>query len=129
MHLSVVVVVAANCRDGMQNQDETDADCGGAICSKCVDNKMCNVASDCFSGVCQSNTCQSRLNSSIYVLSAHFDTVSLGPACNDGIQNGDETDIDCGGSSCSKCADTQACKIASDCFNGVCSSNICQGKL
>ncbi len=29
-----------------------------------------------------------------------------GPTCNDGIQNGDETGVDCGGSSCPACAPT-----------------------
>ena len=33
---------------------------------------------------------------------------SVSPACSDGIQNQDETGIDCGGSTCSACADTCA---------------------
>ena len=37
----------------------------------------------------------------------YFDNISLttdvAPNCNDGIQNGDETGVDCGGSSCAEC--------------------------
>ncbi len=51
-------VLAPTCADGVKNQDETDADCGGERCPKCADTKVCNVASDCVSGVCTSNICQ-----------------------------------------------------------------------
>lgn len=37
-------------------------------------------------------------------LSDKFGTVASGPTCTDGIQNGDETGVDCGGSSCVPCA-------------------------
>jgi hypothetical protein len=42
----------------------------------------------------------------------------------DGIANGDETDVDCGGA-CGACADGAACAIASDCASNVCAST-CQ---
>lgn len=51
------------------------------------------------------------------------------PSCNDGVRNQDETDIDCGGDSCAKCEDSRICKIGSDCTSGVCTSNICQGRI
>jgi hypothetical protein len=50
------------------------------------------------------------------------------PTCSDGDQNGDETDIDCGGS-CSGCATGDTCSVASDCASGVCTSGTCQGPL
>lgn len=46
-------------------------------------------------------------------------------SCSDGIKNGTETSIDCGGSSCSPCADGLNCAMNSDCINGYCSSNVC----
>jgi hypothetical protein len=46
-------------------------------------------------------------------------------ACADGVQNGDEADIDCGGS-CDVCDSGFACNTDSDCATGVCSGNICQ---
>jgi len=45
------------CSDGYQNQDETDVDCGGAICSKCVDFKSCLINSDCLSNICNGGIC------------------------------------------------------------------------
>ena len=48
------------------------------------------------------------------------------PTCTDALHNGDETDVDCGGASCPKCADNKQCKVAGDCINGVCHGGICQ---
>ncbi|CAF1660317.1 unnamed protein product, partial [Adineta ricciae] len=37
-----------NCNDGNKNQDETDADCGGATCSgRCDNNRACLNSTDC----------------------------------------------------------------------------------
>jgi alpha-tubulin suppressor-like RCC1 family protein len=45
-------------------------------------------------------------------------------ACSDMAKNGDETDTDCGGPTCSKrCAAHQTCKVSSDC-----ETEICEGK-
>src|SRR6185436_17589841 len=57
-------------------------------------------AGDCAMGVCTNGFCQAA-------------------SCNDGVQNGDETDVNCGGS-CAKCADNKVCLIASDCQSNVC---------
>ena len=46
---------------------------------------------------------------------------SCPPMCNDAVQGGDETDIDCGGS-CPACEPGQGCALASDCTSGVCIS-------
>lgn len=48
------------------------------------------------------------------------------PTCSDGIQNGTESDIDCGGASCSTCADGDSCTVPGDCTSGVCTLGICQ---
>jgi hypothetical protein len=45
-------------------------------------------------------------------------------ACDDGILNGDETDIDCGGS-CGGCALGQTCSVLADCAAGVCQAAVC----
>ncbi|CAF1401249.1 unnamed protein product [Adineta steineri] len=44
--------------------------------------------------------------------------------CFDGIMDGDETDIDCGGS-CFKCAVGQNCILTIDCNNVLCTNDIC----
>ncbi|MCS6913220.1 MAG: FG-GAP-like repeat-containing protein [Myxococcales bacterium] len=47
-----------------------------------------------------------------------------GPSCTDRIRNGDETDVDCGGS-CSPCLGGQACLRGPDCSSGRCEGNTC----
>jgi len=47
------------------------------------------------------------------------------PTCTDKIKNGNETDIDCGGGTCPKCANGKTCKGATDCINGMCSGAKC----
>ncbi|HWZ92973.1 MAG TPA: discoidin domain-containing protein [Polyangiaceae bacterium] len=49
--------VAASCTDAVQNQGETDLDCGGASCAPCDLGKHCLTASDCASELCQSEEC------------------------------------------------------------------------
>ncbi len=46
-------------------------------------------------------------------------------SCSDKIKNGDETDVDCGGKSCNKCADTKKCAKGSDCLSGICANKVC----
>ncbi|MBI5535716.1 MAG: hypothetical protein HY898_23495 [Deltaproteobacteria bacterium] len=48
------------------------------------------------------------------------------PTCTDAVHNGSETDIDCGGGSCPKCADSKACASGADCESGSCVSAKCQ---
>jgi hypothetical protein len=91
-----------NCTDGFQNQDETDTDCGGAICTtKCLDGASCLIAGDCANGVCTGNLCYPA-------------------ACGNGMVDGMETDVDCGGGTCVKCASTKACAVDNDCTSGHC---------
>ncbi len=46
--------------------------------------------------------------------------------CDDGAQNGTETDTDCGGSCATKCADGAGCALPSDCVSGVCTNGACE---
>jgi hypothetical protein len=46
-------------------------------------------------------------------------TTPPGPTCTDGSKNGDETDVDCGGS-CPRCATGKACLRRKDCQSAVC---------
>ncbi len=45
--------------------------------------------------------------------------------CEDGEQNGDETDIDCGGETCQPCADGQVCQSNPDCITQNCIDQVC----
>lgn len=46
------------------------------------------------------------------------------PLCKNGAKDGDETDVDCGGS-CGKCQLRQGCKRNSDCANAACNQGRC----
>ncbi|CAF4190164.1 unnamed protein product, partial [Adineta steineri] len=50
--------------------------------------------------------------------------LSKDKTCFDGFMNGDETDIDCGGS-CLTCAVGQKCILTKDCNNVLCTNDIC----
>jgi hypothetical protein len=48
-------------------------------------------------------------------------------SCGNGVRDGTETDVDCGGSCAQKCALTQGCSIGGDCASGFCTmtSHVC----
>ena len=99
---------APGCGDGhAQNGAETDIDCGGGTCIGCDPGETCGVGTDCLSGVCMAGVC-------------------VAPTCTDGVANGSETGVDCGGpSGCPLCPDGQGCASASDCVTGTCTMGIC----
>ena len=47
------------------------------------------------------------------------------PSCSDGVQNGDETDADCGNSCGATCTLGEACGDATDCVSGLCDAAVC----
>jgi hypothetical protein len=103
----------SSCLDHTLDGTETDVDCGGAYCDAqrytCQDGKKCLVGADCFDKVCTGNVCQAA-------------------SCSDGVQNGTETGVDCGGN-CSfltvpqTCPSGDTCYTASDCTSGECNSS------
>jgi hypothetical protein len=147
---------AATCQDGIQNEGETDVDCGGTNCPPCVVGKHCQAMTDCAQpaaggctqvtctmGVCTSaplsadtmcsanggHLCESSGNCVGCVTHADCQNEGDGacvagvcqPAsCSDGFQNGNETDVDCGGGTCPGCADGKKCKQNTDCASSAC---------
>lgn len=106
--------VDETCVDMQQNQDETDVDCGGVCGATCGTDEGCDDAEDCLSSVCDpvANTCDA-------------------PTCTDGVENGNETALDCGGS-CPPCDDGLGCNDDDECISGVCDmdgTNLCQATL
>ncbi|HVY49869.1 MAG TPA: hypothetical protein VHB21_28435 [Minicystis sp.] len=80
---------------------------GGPAEGTCVD---CNSGADCPSGVCTSNVCQM-------------------PSCTDMVQNGSESDVDCG-QACAPtlCAYQKKCAANADCASNLCDvggTNLC----
>jgi hypothetical protein len=101
----------ADCKDGKKTNFETDTDCGGRYCPKCIDGKKCIGDADCVSGSCVSGTC-----------------AKAAETCDDGILNGSEGDTDCGGTCPDRCGSGRKCKVSSDCLVGVtCNTGICNG--
>lgn len=104
--------LAPTCKDGVQNQQETDVDCGGPNCSTpttaCANGKICKVNSDCLESWC--------------VIAGTTGTCTH-PTCSDSVQNGTESDVDCGGSCPAKCANAKKCNQNSDCANGWCNAS------
>ena len=45
--------------------------------------------------------------------------------CTDTVLNGTESDVDCGGTDCARCADTKVCRVGTDCASGVCTAGRC----
>ncbi len=45
--------------------------------------------------------------------------------CQDRVRDGDETDVDCGGSCAVACAGSQACLSPDDCQSGTCDAGVC----
>ncbi|MEM6786837.1 MAG: hypothetical protein AAF715_04905 [Myxococcota bacterium] len=85
-------------------------DNGGAVCDGLGSCVECNVDADCATitnGVCDltTNTC-------------------LPASCTDGITNGMETDLDCGGTVCNPCINGDDCVLASDCQSNLCDANL-----
>ena len=77
--------------------------------------EVCNEAGQCVQCIsneaCPTNLCK--------------DYKCVPASCNDGTQNGSETDVDCGGS-CPDCATGKDCKENADCKSQVCTNLICQ---
>lgn len=96
-----------NCTNSKLDGVESDVDCGGLYCGKCAAGKRCKISTDCSSASCVNRICAAPTNS-----------------CTDGLKNGNETSLDCGGS-CPPCADGLTCINNGDCLNGYCSSNVC----
>jgi hypothetical protein len=101
------------CSNGQLDGDESDVDCGGQDCAPCGSGLDCNAAADCASDVCvkQNPYCQ-----------FFCARVCAAPACDDGVRNGLETDVDCGGG-CPGCAGGAACNVDGDCAGGTCNQD------
>ena len=48
-----------------------------------------------------------------------------GPSCSNGVRDGDETDVDCGGAICPACANGRGCAAGRDCVSLVCAGAQC----
>ncbi len=116
---------ALDCNDGNDCTVDVCAGAGtaGAMCSftdvpsgDMCSGGVCDGDGDCVECVtntdCPSLVCDLALN------------VCSAAGCMDDVRNGDETDVDCGGS-CPGCETGEMCGIAGDCLSGVCTAGVC----
>jgi hypothetical protein len=95
---------ADECKNGVQDADETDVDCGGSICEPCFDDLACEQDNDCRSVVC---------------MQSEKGNHCIAETCRNGLIDLTESDIDCGGE-CAPCNASRFCKADSDCSSGMC---------
>ncbi|CAM9866972.1 unnamed protein product, partial [Ectocarpus fasciculatus] len=103
------------------------------VASSSLNAANCTAAPDCTAlnrddcgtdGLREDNTCGECVSEFVGVVGPHnslcVDTTALDATCSDGEKNGDETDVDCGGSSCSPCPSGSACLVDTDCAYNNC---------
>ncbi len=91
-----------HCFDQRKDGNETDVDCGGGECPPCGPMQGCGLDGDCTTNACDG-----------------IASVCVASQCNDHRRDGDETDVDCGGSdSCGRCTVGERCVVKSDCLPG-----------
>jgi RHS repeat-associated protein len=116
----------AHCRDGIEDGNETSIDCGGSCGSDCFvtcdkpNGSPTKCSTDCpcsvGEGVCDSSIeCETGLvcgssNGQAFQLPAGTD-VCWASTCQNGVKDGNETAIDCGGS-CAPCTPPVAGTVA-----------------
>jgi hypothetical protein len=81
---------------------------GGKVCDAAADCVECLGNVDCATGVCDVPTGS-----------------CVAAPCKDGIQDGTETDVDCGGGACPACALGKKCKAGGDCVSATCTGGLC----
>ena len=93
--------------DGVRNDPEGGVDCGQYCDNRCADNTACTENEDCENKVCDP-----------------MKKLCLPATCHDSMQNGGESDIDCGGS-CAGCDPGKNCEAGTDCRDGNCVTGAC----
>ncbi len=107
---------------------ETDVDCGGLCGSTCKLNQKCAETTDCVlglscnNGVCGAATCTDDTQCNGGTCDTSNGTCI---SCADGIKNGNESDVDCGGTCSNKCDAGKACTVNTDCANSDCKNGFC----
>ncbi|WIA13968.1 hypothetical protein OEZ85_002536 [Tetradesmus obliquus] len=117
----------STCYNSRKDGKETDIDCGGPCVAA---GKRCRLFARCLQDAdCQSNSC-SRSNLTCACPPGFIPqqnntgcrpvVISKNDPCWNGVRDNDETDTDCGGSTCWKCSNGFSCKQASDCSSSNC---------
>jgi cysteine-rich repeat protein len=101
--------VDEECDDG--NTDDTDMCVAGCLIAACGDGFVLAGTEGCDdANADETDACTSLCQP---------------PACDDLLLSGSESDVDCGGGTCPKCADGLVCNAPTDCMSGACLMNAC----
>ena len=100
-HLCLFAALLTACVEGSPGVHEEDTTDLSEV------SVSCQAGTDCASGVCDTATGS-----------------CLTAACDDGVKNGGESDVDCAGT-CAACVEGAACTISSDCVSRVCANLLC----
>ena len=106
--------------------------CVAGQCVACASDPDCpSTGTSCAVSACVSNACVTAKTALGTACMDHGGIVCDGQGtcttshCGDGVQDADETGLDCGGPTCGKCAPGAACKVNTDCVSGDCSGGSC----
>jgi len=106
---SAVFAGMEECDDG--NMVDTDACLATCKAAKCGDMVVQDTVDECDDG----NMSNADMCTNMCKL----------PTCMDKLVDGKETDEDCGGGTCPKCALGKKCLVGADCGSGLCTANVC----
>lgn len=97
---------------------------GAVIPGACIPAWLCSSWGDCDKEGMQYRTCNDVKDCRTLEGKPPESRVCLYiPTCFDGMQNGAETDTDCGGQFCRPCEDGRRCKLDRDCVNACDAAN------
>lgn len=92
---------------GSESDGATPDPLCGRLTTPCAEGGACEGPADCADNVCRDGVCRK-------------------PTPSNGVKDGDETDVDCGGASSPACDDGKQCVTPEDCTSSVCTGGVCQ---
>ena len=156
-------LTCVSCNDGKKNGEETEVDCGGPDCGACLGHACdpehgCGNGAFCVQpeNICCDKACDARCEACVFDKTGAPDgqcapvpygedpdqeCSTLGACgaaagkcrCEDGVKNADESDVDCGGTTCLRCGGGKGCGEHADCVEtfpacttqGTCCTSAC----
>jgi len=113
------------CANGVQDNGEQGIDCGGPCVVQCVSDGDGGLVPDPDSGFIIDVDSGMVIPVDSGVPEVDSGVTPPEPTPHDGIKNGDETDVDCGGTKAPVCAVGNTCLAGTDCADKACIGGVC----